>query len=291
MSYTTIPELPNVPATLTGSEYLLLTDSTTSYKLSLTVLNDYLADISQGTYQELTNKVIDSVTNFVHANAIHYVATAVGNIPKGTPVTIVPNTSSSIVYVRASASNTDLVAGVCEDGLTDGQQGEIMVAGVIDGFDTHLWDEGTLLYFQNGAFTNNPTTGVPSQILGFILHSAVSGKVLITNSASNVIASQVEYDNTDGLLDSIHVQGALSELAMRKIKTSPKLGITNNTATLPVDALGGVINDIAMVFKDTQTGVFVEYTCTTAPDGLSVIFDPEDHLNGYTCIVSYLAKV
>lgn len=292
MSYTTINELPErLLPDLIGTEYLLLTDPTTSYKVSLDNINQMLIDLSAGTYQELTNKVIDDVSNFVHANAIHYIATAVGDIAIGAPVKLVPNNADSIVYVEAATLDTDVIVGVCEDGLLDGEQGEIMVSGILAGVDTMAYAEADTLYYQGGAITNSPDTKLHSQIIGFVISRDPLGKILITSKGENVIARNVSYDNSDGNLDSTNVQDALDEVGARRITATYKMDIVNNEATLPTRAVGEVINGIANVYMDPNLEVITEYTCSVSGDGLRIVFEAADNLSGKTCSVTYYSAV
>ncbi len=293
MSYTTIIDLDEkLVADLLGSEYLLITDPDTSYKVSLNTLNDRLIELSAGSYAELTNKVIDSVTNFVHANAIHFVATAVGDIAKGTPVKLVQNDIIDAVYVTAATSNDDTIIGLCEDGLIDGQLGEIMVLGILGGIDLTGFAEGEVIYYQYGSFTNAPNTKVKSQIIGYVLDANAAGRILVTNTSSNVIAKNISYDNSNGTLVAADVQTAIDELADRTVIILPRTVITNNQVQLARRAIGSAFNGIAFIYKTSGAPhVITEYTCTISNDGLTVLFDNADLLNGFECSITYLAAV
>lgn len=293
MSYTTINELQEkLIGDLIGSEYLLITDPDTSYKVSIDTLNDRLIELSAGTYAELTNKVIDSVTNFVHANAIHFAATAVGDIPKGTPVKLVTSPIVDAVYVTTATSNSDTIIGICEDGLIDGQLGEIMVMGILKGIDVSAFSEGDILYYQDGVLTKTPNTQVKSQVLGYVLDANIAGRILVTNTSSNVIAKNINYDNINSGLLATDVQSAIDELSDRTIVTTQRITISNNQIALPTKAQGSIFNGIAYVYKTTGfPNVITEYTCTLNNDGTAVLFDSADLLNGFACTVTYLSAV
>ena len=293
MSYTTINDLPEqLINELLGSEYLLITNPDTTYKVSLDTLTGKLIELSAGSYAELTNKVIDSVTNFVHANAIHFAATAVGDIEKGKPVKLVESSHVDVVLVTAATSNDDTVIGICEDGLVDGQLGEIMVMGILKSIDVSAFTEGDMLYYQNGTLTNAPNTQVKSQAIGYVLDANVAGRILVTNTAGNVIARNVNFDNTGTNITATDVQSAIAEIGIRKVVTTSKILIVNNEITLPSKAIGGIMNNIAKVYK-TQgaSNVFTEYTCTANSDGTKVLFDSADQLNGYPVTVTYFSAV
>jgi hypothetical protein len=293
MSYTTINDLQEqLIGELLGSEYLLITDPDTTYKVSLDTLTGKLVELSAGSYAELTNKVIDSVTNFVHANAIHFAATAVGDIPKGTPVKLVESSRVDVVLVAPATSNDDTIIGICEAGLIDGQLGEIMVMGILKGIDVSAYTEGDMLYYQNGTLTNNPNTQIKSQAIGYVLDANTAGRILVTNTAANVIARNVNFDNTGTNITATDVQSAIAEIGIRKVVTTSKILIVNNEITLPTKAIGGIMNNIAKVYK-TQgvSNVFTEYTCIANSDGTKVLFDSADQLSGYPVTVTYFSAV
>lgn len=293
MSYTTINDLSEKRISdIIGTEYLLVTDPESSFKVSINTLNDRLIELSAGTYADLTNKVIDSVTNFVHANAIHFAATAVGDIAKGQPVKLVQSQTVDAVYVTLATQNDDNIIGICEDGLIDGQLGEIMVIGILKGIDVSSYTEGDMIYYQNGSLTKSPDTHVKSQVIGYVLDANVAGRILITNTSSNVIAKNINYNNANGTLVSTDVQTALDELSNRAVITTGRLVIAGNKITLPSKALGEVFNNIAFVYKTAGApNVITEYTCLLDIDNLHVLFDSADSLNGYECTVTYFATV
>ena len=293
MSYTTIIDLSEKKvADIIGTEYLLVTDPDSSYKVSIDTLNDRLIELSAGTYADLTNKVIDSVTNFVHANAIHFAATAIGDIQKGEPVKLVQSSTVDAVYVTLATQNDDTIIGICEDGLIDGQLGEIMVIGILKGIDVSAFTEGDMIYYQNGSLTNSPNTQTKSQVIGYVLDANVAGRILITNTSSNVVAKNINYDNANGTLVATDVQVALDELSNRNVITTNRLVISGNKIELPNKALSTAFNNIAFVYKTAGApNVITEYTCELSSDKMYVLFDSADALNGYECTVTYFAAV
>lgn len=293
MSYTTINDLEekNI-GNLIGTEYLLITDPDTSYRVSIDTLNDRLIELSAGSYATLTNKIIDDVSNFVHANAIHFVATAVGDIPKGAPVKLVQSNVVDAVFVTLATLNDDTIMGICEDGLIDGQLGEVMVLGILKGIDLSAFTEGDMLYYQSGVLTNAPNSQVKSQVIGYVLDANAAGRILVTNTSSNVIAKNINYDNTGSTLVATDVQTAIDELSNRTVITTLKLVIANNEITLPSKAISNIFNGIAFVYKTAGApNVITEYTCTTNNDGTKVLFESADALNGFQCTVTYFAAV
>lgn len=215
-SYTTVYDLPErLKASLTGAEWSLLTEPDGSYKVSLNTLSEHLLDTSAERFEELTNKIIDDITNFIYANAIHYVATADSDITKGTPVKLVSSVDSPDVHVDIATGN-DIVLGVAEDDILTGVSGSFMVSGVLITHDTSSYTEGDILYFQNGATTTSPDPTLPAQRYAYVLNShATEGKLMITNTENINRAQDIYYDNSNSDLVNTNVRTALDELAGR----------------------------------------------------------------------------
>jgi hypothetical protein len=265
MAYTTITDLPErLQPDLLGSEYLLLSDPENSYKATLDTVTGLILELSGSSYQELTNKVIDDVTNFVHANAIHFVAKAVQDLPKGTPVKLSANTDTSIVYVDIADTDDDII-GVCEDGLLNGELGEIMVSGILTDFDTSAWQEGDLVYSINGALTNiKPSTG-KLQVVGLVINRAVLGKVLINGYLND--ASQITFNNVGTAITSNTVEGAIVEVDTRLQAAESSITdlqeIVFQQATAPTLAEGASDGDIWMDTTTNTLNVYREYPLGT----------------------------
>lgn len=287
MSYTVITDLPEKSAAdLLGSEYLLLTQPDYSYKISLNSIEQYITTVTSDNYQELKQKVIDDVSNYVHANAIHYTAKAVEDITKGTPVKLISNIDTTFVYVGIAGIN-DIAIGVCEDGILEGEVGEIMVSGILDNFNTSMWNEGDLLYAIAGQITNVQPVTNKIQFIGYVLNKAINGKVLINGSDPYPDARSILYDNSDNFLVATNVQDAIDELESHEIFTTNKITIFGNEAPLPYRAKGTIINNIAYVYDSNISNVITEYSVSLNAYKDSLIFDSADELDGKLCIVSY----
>lgn len=68
-----------------------------------------------------------------------------------------------------------------------------------------------------------------------------------------------------------------------------RLLITNNQATLPVPAIGGMVWGRAELFSD-ETENIIMMEVTVQNDANTIYFYPEDEVNGYYCVVSYLVE-
>ena len=71
--------------------------------------------------------------------------------------------------------------------------------------------------------------------------------------------------------------------------TSAKTLVVNNTAEMTSRIFGDVVWNIAKVFDTEETNVYTEVTCTA--DGLSVILEQDDNVNGKYIVVSYLSVI
>ncbi len=83
----------------------------------------------------------------------------------------------------------------------------------------------------------------------------------------------------------------LAVVESRRIYTTERLLIYENRAVLPLEAIGDIVNNMAIVYD----GIGKEYTTimdvTCSTDGIYVLFDSEDNLDNKYCVVSYLASV
>lgn len=73
-----------------------------------------------------------------------------------------------------------------------------------------------------------------------------------------------------------------------EIISTDKILIENDKINLPYKASGDIINNMALVYEESSN-VYIEYDCLCGEDGMSVIFNSSDNLNGKYAKVSYLA--
>lgn len=85
------------------------------------------------------------------------------------------------------------------------------------------------------------------------------------------------------IIDNINKQNNSTEIV-----TTERIYIIDNKITLPFEAKGDIIQNSAFIFDGFYSEYFTEYSCTASSDGLSVLFDPLDNLNGKFATVSYL---
>ena len=143
----------------------------------------------------LTNKTINSITNYVGANHIHYpVRNESGaTIPAGT---IVHSSSTQpgtdyLVVIPVTDPQTQIAIGVTHTELANNSIGLVTNTGVvIDSVDTSLWDEGTLLYVGSSGFTPiKPTTGQYQACAVVTRKHALHGTLLVEFTEPKVYAT------------------------------------------------------------------------------------------------------
>lgn len=261
MSYTTINDLQEkLIDEIYGSEYLLLTDQDNSYKVSVDTISEVLISLTSDIEQTLKNKIIDDVTNFVHANAIHFVATAKEDIVKGQPVKLITDPSfPETVFVGLAGAN-DVALGICEDGCLQGEQGEFMVSGILTDINTTQWTAGDFLYAIDGALTTVQPTADKIQFVGYVLNSAPSGKILVSGTDPYPDARQILFDNNGTDLTSTNVQDAITEVDSRMTTMEE---IVFQQATAPTAAQGASDGDIWMDTTTNTLNVYREYPIGT----------------------------
>lgn len=112
----------------------------------------------------------------------------------------------------------------------------------------------------------------------------------------SIVASRIGIEDLGGYFDASDVEAALQEIMSkyrqvlnnRTTIITEKLPIENNAAILPYRALQQI--KYANVYEENNDIVSI-YTCEVSHDGMSVLFEVGDNLDGYTCTVEYLAAV
>jgi hypothetical protein len=261
MSYTTINNLPEklIPQIL-GSENLLLTDYEYSYKVTLDTLNEMIFGLDGTLTQTMKNKIINDVSNFVHANAIHYSGIAMQDISKGTPVKVVQSINNNNVYVDIAGTNEKAV-GICEDDVEDGELGSIILTGVLSDFDTSSWAINDLLYSTGGVLTNVQPASDYIQFIGYVLNSDVNGKILINANDPFPDASQFLFDNSTSNLTSLNVQDAIVEIdsKIQNLEDSKRLDAQLNEIDVTAMTYDPVTEDLTEVVYATGNKIQLIY--------------------------------
>jgi hypothetical protein len=166
----------------------------------------YVADraVTTSDAAALTNKTIDSYTNFVGANQLHIKCKAMANLAKGTVCKITGwNAGENAVEVDAMTSTADLAFGVMYTALTTGSFGEIINTGYLEGINTNAYAPGTILYPNGtGCFTSTKPTSGTYQACAYVLRQqSVNGTIYVEFTNPNQVEASTNTGNTLVLRD------------------------------------------------------------------------------------------
>jgi hypothetical protein len=166
----------------------------------------YVADraVTTSDAAALTNKTIDSYTNFVGANQLHLKCKAMANLAKGTVCKITGwNAGENAVEVNAMTSTADLAFGVMYTALTTGSFGEIINTGYLEGINTNAYAPGTILYPNGtGGFTSTKPTSGTYQACAYVLRQqSVNGTIYVEFTNPSQVEASTNTGNTLVLRD------------------------------------------------------------------------------------------
>ena len=147
------------------------TDGTTN---TFIVHNGIDSDFNSTSVSTLTNKTLDSMTNTIGANHVHFkVRNSTGTtILKGTIVKASSTqTDTDYIEVEPTSSSTDTGLGVATNDISVSTDwvGLIIAKGEVNNINTSMWNVGTKLYTSNGGtFTNIKPTTNTYQVSGYV---------------------------------------------------------------------------------------------------------------------------
>lgn len=152
------------------------------------IITTSMAGLTSDGTASLTNKTIDSYTNFVGADHIHLRVKAVMNLTRGQVVMFMGfNSGEQAIEVQIRNSNPVPAIGVMKDTLANGQFGFAITNGLLKDINTSMWSEGQILYPNlTGGFQTTPSssTGAYNQPLAYVVRShAVNGEIMINVGA------------------------------------------------------------------------------------------------------------
>jgi hypothetical protein len=223
--------------------------------------------------QTLTNKTLNDLTNFIHADATH---TAVRNtsgslITKGTPVYIsgwsVGESLITIAPADASAAATMPCLGLAEEDIANNANGAVIISGQIDGVDTSSWSTGDPLFVSEttGELTSTrPTGSALVQKLGIVLrsHATLGVLELVGAGRSNDIPNEM----LDTLVRIVDDGDATKQIAFQAS------GITTaNTRTITMADEDVDLSHIRDAVYNNQTGT--TYTILASDNGKIITFN------------------
>jgi hypothetical protein len=197
-----------------------------------------IADVSST--QTLTNKIINDITNDVHADVTHVAVRNVSGVQldKGTPVYIsgynLGQDKSEVELSDANVAITMPAIGLMESDLLNNTNGEVVASGVLKDFDTSMWDVGDVLYVSTtaGILTNIRPTGSGElvQAVAKVLRSNnINGRLLI-QGAGRVNATPNDITLVDANT-TFQDDGDLTK--QMKVELSGLTTATTRTLTIP----------------------------------------------------------
>ncbi len=143
----------------------------------------------------LTNKTLNSSTNYIDADALHTQAVndSGGTLVIGTAVYIKDSSGllPTIAKARANSLTTMPAIGLVEEAsISDGGAGSIRTSGILTGVNTSAWSAPALLYVSSttaGALTQTKPSGlgVYAQPIAMVVKQATSGTLYVFQSEAH----------------------------------------------------------------------------------------------------------
>lgn len=153
---------------------------------------------------DMQGVTLDSFTNTVGADHIHYKIKATETIVKGNVLKYVGwNAGDNAVEVAKVSSASDVAIGLSHENLATGEFGLAVVQGTTEGFDTSAFTAGTVLYpnTSGGLTATKPTSGT-YQACAFVLRSqSVNGALLVSFISPDYVTASTNTANTVVLRD------------------------------------------------------------------------------------------
>lgn len=152
----------------------------------------------------ITGTTIDSITNHVGADHIHYKVKATQILAKGDVVKVTGfNAGENAFEVAKVSASTDIAVGVVYSALANGALGSIINTGLLEGIDTSAFTIGTVLYPNtSGGFTSTkPTTG-SYQALAFVVRSHANNGTILIEASEPQPTSLSQFTNDSGFITS-----------------------------------------------------------------------------------------
>jgi hypothetical protein len=193
---------------------------------------------------------MDSITNHVGADHIHYKVKATQTLAKGDVVKVVGfNSGEDAFEVAKVSASTDIAVGVIYSALANGAFGSIINTGLLEGIDTSAFAIGTTLYPNTtGGFTSTkPTTG-RYQALAFVVRSHANlGTILIEASEPQATSlsqftNDSGYTTNTGTVTSVGGTGTVNGITLT--------GTVTDSGSL---TLGGTLSGVDLTTQVTGT--------------------------------------
>lgn len=224
----------------------------------------------------ITGVTMDSITNHVGADHIHYKIKATQILAKGDVVKVTGfNAGENAFEVAKVSASTDIAVGVVYSALANGDLGSIINTGLLEGIDTSAFAIGTVLYPNtSGGFTSTkPTTG-SYQALAFVVRShAINGTILIEASEPQP-TSLSQFTNDSGFITSSpsnfqSVQSVASASTITpNANTDTQVSVTALAVPATIASPSGTPSDAqSLVIRIKDDGTARALTWTTGSSG------------------------
>lgn len=156
----------------------------------------------------LTNKVITDYSNKVHADAVHYRVKNVNGttLAKGTPVRFSGyNSGEDAIEVVAANQATHVAIGLVEEAILNGEFGQVVASGIIEGLNLSAYSAGAILYVDGtGSLTaTEPTTGYSQPIAVVLRNHAVNGALQVLAAYPKQSADDVRYSGSTSVYTAL----------------------------------------------------------------------------------------
>ena len=240
--------------------------------------------LTAGSVSTLTNKTIDSISNVVGANHIHYPVRNVSGstIAAGTVVTA-QGTQSGTDYIEVipvSNPQTQIALGIMHTTVANNGTGLCMNTGVcVDVVDTSGWGVGTILYPNNsgGLTSTKPTIGVYQACAVVLRSHANHGTMLVEFTEPKLTLESTIGGIQDQLTGAIYIgSGTTAERPalgsdVRAIYYNDDLGSYEGWngslwGAIGGGATGGGSNS---AFYENDTTITASYTITTGKNAMT----------------------
>jgi len=229
----------------------------------------------------IENAIIDSFTNTVGADHIHYKIKANETIVKGNILKYVGwNAGNDAIEVVKVSSATDVAIGMAHDDLATGEFGLAVVVGTTEGFNTSAFTAGTILYpnTSGGLTATKPTSGT-YQACAFVIRSqSVNGAYLVNFSNPVYVEASTNTANTAVIRDgsgnfsagTITAALAGNATTATTLATGRTIGITGDlTYTSPsFNGSGNVTAAGTLATVNSNVGSFTNASVTVNAKGL-----------------------
>jgi hypothetical protein len=219
-------------------------------KPTLGTLSSQNADAVAITGGTITGVTMDSITNHVGADHIHYKVKATQTLAKGDVVKVVGfNSGEDAFEVAKVSASTDIAVGVIYSALANGDYGSIINTGLLEGIDTSAFAIGTTLYPNtSGGFTSTKPTSGRYQALAFVVRSHASqGTILIEASepqptSLSQFTNDSGYTTNTGTVTSVGGTGTVNGITLT--------GTVTSSGSL---TLGGTLSGVDLTSQVTGT--------------------------------------